>query len=281
MTLVVALGFMLMTGTALAAEKPWSDWPDTDIAAGQWVKEKVFMVGFSDGNFYPHRAITPYQFSTVLDRVGIKSKWIDGAVTIGDAKKYLPYAKVSSSNSAILTRYRLAVILYRHFVTPLNPDQVVIKSLEKLIAEKKVTYRGVTRTRLVGHAATFVNDSRKYNIPIWFALGQCWAESQWFNTGLATKYNCGFGLKDTRHRWGQAGSPALVSGYANYSSIDEAIHAYFRLVSSPNMPYKSLIASGKTQAAINIYAPPYENNVNEYYSIMLTVKRWCDSRGVK
>lgn len=285
---------MVMTGSeAMASEKPWSDWPDTDIEAGFWLKEQGYLQGFVDGTFRPHIEVTPFQFSVVLDRAGIKSEWPE-KVDIGEALKYLPNTVQSSKSTDTLTRYRYAVMLYRHFngihfPAPVTPDQEVIDRLELFFKDKKVTWNGVTRTsRLTGYGDVIVNLSREYNVPIWLALGQCWRESQWFTTGLSVRYNCGWGIKDRNGTWGILGTPSLVSGFANYVSVGEAIHAYFRLMGSPDKPYRALIDKWYLtnedcyiREALNIYAPAYENDAYQHWIIVRTVRGWLEERGIK
>ena len=287
--LVSIILIIMIGGEAMAIEKPWEDWPDTDIEAGFWLKEKGYLQGFVDGTFRPHVEVTPFQFSLVLDRVGIESKWPE-KIDIGEALKYLPNTVQSSKSTDTLTRYRYAVMLYRHFngihfPAPVTPDQEVIDRLELFFKDKKVTWDGVTRTpRLAGHAELIVSLSRETGIPIWLALGQCWRESQWFTTGLSTRYNCGWGIKDREGRWGTLGSPNIVSGFSNYISVEEAIRAYFNLMSSPERPYKALIEKGddvSIRTALNTYAPAYENDTWQHWIIVKTVRSWCNERGIR
>jgi hypothetical protein len=286
MIILVILTANLMTGVAMASEKAWADWPDTDIAAGFWVKEKGYFGGYTDGTFKPNLPINSVHFWSVLNRAGIKNASANSnPATIADAQRYLPNAAVTSKPTDTLTRYRMAAMLYRNFVTPVSPDLVVIDKLEKLFLEKKVTWNGVTRTsKLVGHAKEIVDFSRNTGVPIWLALGQCWRESQWFTTGLSVNYNCGWGIKDGKGTWGILGSPNNVSGYSNYASISEAIAAYFRLMSSPNRPYKALIDAGDDESirkALNIYAPAFENDTNQHWVIVKAVRGWLETRGIK
>lgn len=283
-----------MMGVAMAVEKPWGDWPDTDIDAGWWVKEQKIYEGYSDGLFHPNGDVTPLHFVTVMRRAGIEAEWPTTIpATIGDALKYLPNTVTTSKPTDKLTRFRLAVMLYRHFVAPINADQKVIDALEKWFCETKVTWNGVTRpTKFVGYAPLFVKLSRETNVPLWLALGQCWRESQWFTTGLSVDYNCGWGMKDKPGKWGAMGNPTHVKGYTNYVSVEEAINAYFRLMSSPERPYRALIdkylaepdpwkAWGYITQALDIYAPGYENDTIQHHKIVRIVKDWCDQRGIK
>lgn len=284
----------LMMGVAMAIEKPWVDWPDTDIEAGWWVKNEGIYEGYPDETygflFHPNGDVSPLHFVTVMRRAKIDAEWPTTIpATIGDALKYLPNTVLTSKPTDKLTRFRLAVMLYRHFVEPI--DSVEIR-LEKWFEETKVTWNGITRpTKLVGYADVFVNLSKEYNVPIWLALGQCWRESQWFTTGLSIDYNCGWGMKDKTGRWGAMGSPTHVKGYTNYVSVGEAIHAYFRLMNAPNMPYRALIdkylaepdqwiAMGYINQALDIYAPGYENDIIQHHKIVQKVKEWTEQRGI-
>lgn len=279
-----------MMGVAMAVEKPWADWPDSDIEAGLWVKEQKIYEGYSDGLFHPSGEVTPLHFITVMRRAGIEAEWPTTIpATIGDALKYLPNTVTTSKPTDKLTRFRLAVMLYRHFVAPINTDQQIIDKLDMWFKETKVTWNGVTRQpRLIGHAAEIVRMARFHNIPIWLALGQCWRESQWGTTGLSIEYNCLWGMKDTLCKWGMPGNPRLIKGYTNYISIDTCIDAYFKLMSSPDKPYRALIdqylATGDMtyiSKALDIYAPGYENDTIQHHKIVRIVKDWCDERGIK
>jgi hypothetical protein len=280
--------FASVSGTAMATDKPWVDWPDTDVEAGVWVKEKGYLTGYFDGTFMPNNLVTPLQFSVVFDRVGIKTTW-PTVVNVGEAQKYLPLAKVSSKPTAVLTRYRLAVMLYRHFVTPMNIDEVNTKKIEELFQEHPHAWEGVYRySRMVGHAGTIVRCAKQYNIPISLCLAQGWVESCWFTGGKSLEYNMGFGMKDSKLRWGTPGIPAFIgNGFTNYVSIDESIEAYFRLMSSPIMPYRALIGKwvetgdfNYVRQALDIYAPPSENDPDLHKDVAV-VLGWVNEKGIK
>jgi len=284
--------FLFLGGNAMAEEKPWEDWPDTDIEAGWFVKNEGIFQGYEDGLFHPHTTITSFQFCNVLERVGIpvdRGYFKTTEVYMKDTQKFLPNTSFTADPESLATRYRVAVMIYRH----LHHEEMVEEKLEKWFSETKVTWNGVTRpTKLVGYADVFVNLSEEYNVPLWLALGQCWRESQWFTTGLSINYNCGFGIKDSTGRWGALGNPPLVKGFSNYTSIGEAIHAYYKLMNNPDRPYRALIDSylaapdswqawGFITQALDIYAPGYENNTIEHHKIIRIVKGWCEERGIK
>ena len=273
-------------GVSMAIEKPWDDWPDTDIEAGWYVKNEKIFKGYSETEFRPNENITQKHFYDVLFRAKIIDATdtvniSDNTVTISQSQIYMPGTAWTSKPTDLVTRYRMAVMVYRHKnnIQPPNQDQVVIDRLEKLFQDKPVTWQGVTRkSKLIGHAKTIVEDSRKYGIPIWLCLGQGWRESQWYTTGLSIDYNCGWGMKDTKG-WGEKGTPEYASGFANYVSIDESIHAYFRLMSSSKMPYKSLIDAGEYREALEIYSP--DGDIARHYKTVMTVKSWCEERGIR
>lgn len=278
----------------MTTEGLWADWPDSDIEAGLWVKEQGIYKGYPDALFYPNSEVTPPHFVVVMDRAGIKAGLpTTTPVTIGDALKYLPNTVVTSKPTDKLTRFRLAVMLYRHFVAPINSDQTIIANLEKWFRETRVTWNNVTRpTKFIGHASLFVKLSREYNVPIWLALGQSWRESQWFTTGLSVNYNCGWGMRDRTGRWGAMGTPTHVRTFTNYVSVEEAINAYYRLMNSPKMPYRALIDKYLAESdpkkawehimeALDIYAPSFENDTVEHHKIVQIIKRQAEQRGIK
>lgn len=299
--MMILSGILLIScvGVAVATEKtkkPWNDWPDTDIEAGWWVKNEGIYEGYPDETygslFHPNGDVTPLHFVTIMRRAGIEAEWPTTIpATIGDALKYLPNTVLTSKPTDKLTRYRLAVMLYRHFVSPLHPDanEDMIKALDDWFQETKVTWHGVTRqTKFVGYGELFLALAEEHNVPIWLALGQCWRESQWFTTGISVDYNCGWGMKDKTGRWGTMGSPTHVKGYTNYISVEEAINAYFRLMDSPDMPYRALInehlqtgSMTPIYEALDIYAPGYENDTVQHHKIVNIVKGWCEDRGIK
>jgi hypothetical protein len=289
--MIMMFGILPGTGVVMAndigepisiEEKAWSDWPDTDIAAGFWVKEKGYFGGYADGTFKPNLTINSVHFWSVLNRAGIKNATSSNPATIADALRYLPNAQVTSKPTDTLTRYRMAAIMYRHFVTPMPVDEAMAAKVNQLISEHRYYWNGALRTpRIAGMGAIIVADSKQYGIPIWLCLAQGWIESCWFQSGLATDYNCGFGIKSATNKWGQLGNPPTVKGFANYVTVEESIHAYFRLVGSPNMPYKKLIDAGNIKAALEIYAPPYENDTDQMYRSMMVVKGWVEKAGIK
>ena len=289
---LTVLCMIFLGGEAMAMEKPWRDWPDTDIEAGWYVKNEKIFQGHVDGLFHPHNTITSFQFCNVLERVGIpvdRGYFKTTEVYMKDTQKFLPDTAFTADPQSFATRYRVAVMIYRY----LHPEEVMEERLEKWFLETKVTWNGVTRpTKLVGYANVFVNLSKEYNVPIWLALGQAWRESQWFTTGLSIDYNCGFGMKDSTGRWGPLGNPPLIKGFSNYTSVGESIHAYYKLMSSTEKPYRALIDSylvapdswqawGFITQALDIYAPGYENDTIEHHKIVQLVKTWCDKREIK
>jgi len=283
---------IFLGGEAMAIYKPWEDWPDTDIEAGWYVKNEGIFQGHVDGLFHPYNTITSFQFCNVLERIKIpvdRKYFKTSEVSMEDTQVFLPNTMFTADPESQPTRYRTAVMIYRH----LHPKEVMYDRLENWFSETKVTWNGVTRpTKLIGYADVFIDLSEKYNVPVWLALGQSWRESQWFTTGLSVDYNCGFGMKDATGRWGPLGNPSLIKGFSNYTSIGEAIHAYYKLMNSPDKPYRALIdkylaesdpwkAWGYITQALDIYAPGYENDTIEHHKIIRVVKSWCEERGIK
>ena len=290
---IISIMIFLIPGEVLAMDKPWPDWPDTDIEAGWYVKNNKIFEGYPDGLFYPNQLITGHQFNNVMQRAGINGRVDDKSkqITIAETQKIMPDTAWTAKPEDNTTRYRTAVMVYRfnnNIPRPGSDKEIAIK-LNKLFNDKPVTYQGVTRrSRLIGHEQTLVQAAREHNVPLWLALGQCWRESQWFTTGLSITYNCGWGIKDSKGKWGKLGNPPTVKGYSNYATIDEAILAYFRLMDSPNMPYRALIdkylATGDMNyiyKALDTYAPASENDTNEHHKIVKIVKGWVEERGIK
>jgi uncharacterized FlgJ-related protein len=171
---------------------------------------------------------------------------------------------------------------------PSQHDIDVALALEKWFNETNVTYQGVTRRpRLIKYGAYIVAESKSHRVPMWLMLGQCWRESQWFTTGLSIDYNCGFGIKDVKGKWGVLGTPPLVKGFSNYTSVGVAISAYFELMDSNSMPYRKLIDGYLNTRnvdyifqALDIYAPASENDTKEHHEIVMLKKKQCQERGI-
>lgn len=271
----------------------WHDWPAYDYNVATWLQENKLMTGYPDGTFRPWEPVTEYQVAVVAQRAGIRTDvgqydFYGVPAKMGWVQEYfLPGTVHSAGLDEVCTRYRFAKMLFRHGMNPgptnviiptkPDPDADVIAKLDKWFES---TYVNGFHSRLVGMGKVFVKDSRETGVPLWLALGQCWRESQFFTTGLSRQYNMGWGIKDSKGRWGSVRS-FVGSGYTDYVSVEESIHAYFRLMSSPDMPYKSLIEQGRIREALNIYAPPFENDANEHYNIVMTVKRWTEERGIR
>ena len=277
----------------MASEKPWADWPDSDIEAGQWVKDNKIFEGYSETEFRPNENIKVSHFQSVLTRAEIPWSLDDfvpiteDVVLIKTAQKIMPGTAWLAKPDEKVTRYRTAVMVYRFKngivnPNPINPDQAVIDAMEKLFQDKPVTWNGVTRkSKLIGHAAVIVADARKYNIPIWLCLGQGWWETQWYTTGMSLTYNQGWGMKDTQG-WGE--SRGTHKGFTDYVSIDESIHAYFRLMSSPKMPYRAWVdklIAGDESYLRTILQSYCVNSISSHLATVKTVRGWCDQRGIK
>ncbi len=262
---------------------PWPDInPDDDelMAAAWWAKDAGIFEGYDDGIFWPFGVVLKRHVALVAQRVGIPGP--DWESDYGIATRWQVYLAIPGLTwndrrwEEPLLRSQLLRLMYRAR-DGLDPDAEIAARLEQWFVETRVTWQGVTRQpRLIGHAALLVQLSREYRVPLWLALGQCWRESQWFTTGLATRYNCGWGIKGTN--WGALGTPPTVSGFANYATVEESIRAYFRLMDSPL--YRSLIDAQNWRGVLDRYAPPYENNSTEHWAIVRTVRGWCEERGI-
>ncbi len=277
----------------------WKDWPDQHHSAVRYVAENKLMIGYTDGTFRPWAPVTEQQVVRVCERAGIRTGLREGnfsgiPATMGWIEEnFLPGTVFTAASYEECTRFRLAVMVERYGMNP-GPNTNVKSRLGFLTAsrlntwfsETYVTWSGKKRqTKLVGMGQTFVDYAEKHRIPLWLALGQCWRESQWFTTGLSVNYNCGWGIKASPGKWGKLGNPNTVQGYGNYISVEEAIKAYFVYMDTQvdgrgNYLYRNLIDSHNWRSILNIYAPLYENDGAQHYSIVMQVKRWCEEHGL-
>jgi hypothetical protein len=298
--LTTAALLLAMNGVAMASTSSWNDWPNEPEEVRKFITENNLMLGYPDGTFRPWNAVTEKQVVRVCKRAGIRTdldenQYSDMPATMGWVTTYfLPGTAKTAGMEEECTRYRLATMLYRYGLkpgpTPIPPstseDSIIADRLDKWFDEMYVTWNGVTRqNKLVGLGKVFVEESNKHRIPIWLALGQCWRESQWFTTGLSVTYNCGWGMKASVEKWGQLGSPSTIQGYGNYISVEEAVRAYFKYMDEQTTGngqplYRNLIDQEKWQEVLNIYAPPFENNAQEHYNIVMTVRKWAADRGI-
>lgn len=284
-------------------EDMWKDWPPgLELETVQFLQENKYMVGYEDSTFRPWEPISEQQVIRVCKRANIRTdleesqygdipavmKWVED--------NFLPRTVFSAQPDEVCTRFRFAVMLNRH-ISSGNLQAPSLDSppqryyyyeliLNKWFEQTYVTWNGISRqTKLVGKARVFINEALDRRIPLWLALGQCWRESQWFTTGLSIQYNCGWGIKASPEKWGELSDPAIISGYGNYASVKESIHAYFKYMdeqvkSNGDPLYRNLIDSGQWRSILDIYAPPYENNSLEHYAIVMTVKEWCQQKGL-
>lgn len=276
----------------------WLDFPKKYWQVFTFIYKNKIMNGYPDNTFKPWNYVTEKQVITVLKRAGIRTnvdinQYKEVPARMGWVEQYfLPGTIHTASADEYVTRFRLAIMTTRNGFTnqdhlPLPPisnptpteDELVAKRLDQWFEETRVTWNGATRqSRLRGTGWLFVKMSRMHGIPLWLALGQCWRESQFFTTGLSINYNCGWGMKDSKFKWGRANG--LVKGYTDYISVEEAISAYFRLMSSPSMPYATLINDGKIKEALDIYAPPSENDTEEHYNIVMKIKQKAEQKNI-
>jgi hypothetical protein len=296
---VAALTILLATTTetAMASTGQWSDWPNEPEQVRQFISNNGLMLGYPDGTFRPWDSVTEKQVIRVCKRAGIRtdldeSQYSDQPAKMGWVQQYfLPGTVYSAGMDEECTRYRFAIMLYRYGLNPGPSEIPPTTSEEDLIAQAldqwfDETYVNGFQSRLVGTGRTFVEESIEHNIPIWFALGQCWAESQFFTTGLSKTYNMGWGIKASPSNWGELGVPPTINGFGNYVTVEEAVRAYFsyldlQTTGSGNRLYRDKIDNGDWQGIINIYAPSSDgNDTSEYMRIVYKVKNWAEDRGI-
>lgn len=287
------LSMLLLTSEA-KADVIWTDWPvGQDEEAAHFVYNNKIFLGYEDDLFHPWEYITEKQVIRVCKRAGIRTDldentYADAPALMGWVQDYfLPATVHSACLQEPCTRFRLAVMLYRHGMTPC-PNLAVPAShvwlQNKLDEWFDETYVNGRQSRLVGTGRTFIDASLENNVPIWLALAQCWRESQWFTTGLSRSYNCGWGIKASPWEWGNLGYPETVQGYGNYESVEEAVKAYFNYMNNQTSDggylYRDLIDNHEWKRILDIYAPPYENDSYEHYQIVMQVRKWCENKGI-
>ena len=186
----------------------------------------------------------------------------------------------------LCTRFRFAVMLERYGLQPgpcttvpaTSEIQATGALLDEWFASTWYTWRGVARQpRVMGQGELIVRLSREHNVPIWLCLGIGWYESCWCTGGLSLTYNCGWGIKDVKGKWGSI--RGVVSGFADYTSVEEMITAFFRLMDSPG--YRGYIDARHWDALLERYAPSFENDHRAHVATVRTVRRWCEERGIR
>jgi hypothetical protein len=284
----ITVAILLSMAGAAKAEQLWTDWPSNiSTSPGVYVKANNLMAGYPDGTFRPYATVTERQVVTIVaDRGQLRQDL--SAEDFGNypatmewvQTNFLPGTVKTAKLDEVVTRLRLAIMLERNNGAPSPITEVV--SHQQTVADKINQWFSDTRvngrlSRLVGTGDLFVQLARSTATPLWLALGQCYRESQWFTTGLSRTYNCGWGIKDSAGKYGLIRQ--VVCGYADYISVEEAIRAYFRVMS--NSTYKPLIETGQWRRILNIYAPAYENNTRQHYATVMYIRAQCEARGIK
>lgn len=255
---------------------PWSDIPTDDaelVDAALWAYSNGIFYGREDGTFGPDDPMLKRHVALVAERTGFKlPSWINdyGVATRSDVAAGIPGLEwLEERWDESITRSQVLRLMYRAR-DGLGPEAQVVQRLEQWFGsdDVRVTWQGVTRQpRLIGYGGLLVQLSRQYDVPLWLALGQAWAESQWGTTGLAINHNCIWGVKDTTGKWGQING--TIRGFADYVSVEECCRAYYRLM---NGAYRRYIDAEDWRGLINKYAPPSENNTEDYYRIIMSIR---------
>lgn len=280
------------TTTATVSAHIWPDFLPGYEPTEHYIYETGLMRGYPDGLFRPYSAVTQHQVVVVAARGGSRTdldpalfgsypatmEWVE--------RGFLPGTVMTAGPYEVCTRFRFAVMLERYGLNPGPPTEVYPASdleitgakLDAWFADTYVTWRGVTRQpRICGQGLLIVQQARGRNVPVWLALGQCWYESQWWTTGLSIEHNVGWGIKDTLGRWGMI--TGLVQGFADYTTVEEAVLAYFRLIDSPG--YRGYVDAEDWAGLLNRYAPAFENDTAAHYATVMAVRRWCEERGIQ
>jgi|LSQX01.2.fsa_nt_gb hypothetical protein len=270
---------------APATEIPitWGDIPTDDeelMAAAYWSWNKGLLVGYPDGDFHPWDPVLERHVALVADRAGLPAPdWFElyGIATRGEVAAGIPGLQWREERfEEPLTRSQLLRLIYRS-QEALDRDKAVAASLEAWFAETYVTWKGVTRQpQFLAHADLIVELARQTRIPIWLCLGMSWYESQWGTTGLSTRYNCAFGVKDVAGKWGSING--VVSGFADYTSTESMIRAWFALMEAVYLPY---LERGDIDGLCERYAPSWENNHRTHVATVLKYKRLCEERRIR
>jgi uncharacterized protein YcbK (DUF882 family) len=126
-------------------------------------------------------------------------------------------------------------------------------------------------TNMAGKGELISDLSKKYNVPPELALSMFRMEAGFARTGtLAEKSNNPGNIKYV----GQEGA-SKYGVNAKWDSMDKGIEAYFKLL---NKGYRSFIDNKDYNGLINKYAPPVENNTNDYIK---NIKGWMNDYRTK
>lgn len=249
--------------------------------ASFWAAERGIFQGYEDGSFHPNVPVLKRHVALVARRTGLLCPpWEDNyaVATRGQVREAIPGLLWDSGRwEEGLTRSQLLRLMWRT-VERTNPDEATAARLNAWFDEKLVTWCGVTRQpRLTGCGGLMVALSRAHEVPLWLALGQCWRESQWGTTGLSIEHNCLWGVKDTKGKWGEL--RGVICGFADYATLEECVRAYFRLMDQGT--YRGLIDAEDWRGLLDYYAPASENDAENHYLIVMTVRGWCEDRGIR
>ena len=278
---------------ALAAPASAGIWPDFLVGHDQtqaFVYENGLMLGYPDGSFRPYQPVTQQQVVTVVTRGGIRTD-LDPTdypaypATMAWVQNVLPVTLYTALPDEPCTRFRLAVMLERWGLAPGPLTEVVPASEVQLNGAKLdewfkgtwVTWKGVTRqAQFYGYGELIAQLSEETGVPIWLCLGMSWYESQWGTTGLSTRINCAFGVKDGKGKWGEIRS--VVKGFADYTSTEEMIRAWFRLMDGG---YRGYIDACNWDGLCERYAPSFENDHRAHLATVMSYRSKCEARGIR
>lgn len=269
----------------------WPDFLPGHEQTEAYLLENGLMQGYADGDFRPYVLVTERQVVTVAKRGGIRTDLDPAAfgpypATMGWIEEYfLPGTVLSAGADELCTRFRFAVMLERYGLQP-GPCTTVPATggiqatgalLEEWFSQTWITWQGVKRQpQFLDYGGLIAELSHSTGIPVWLCLGISWYESQWGTTGLSTRYNMAFGVKDSRAKWGQVA--CWVRGFSSYVSTEEMIRAWYRLMVGV---YKGYLDRGDLDGLCELYAPSHENSHAAHVATVLTVRRWCEERGIR
>lgn len=262
----------------------WDDIPrdDTELmAASIWALGHGIWLGYSDGTFGPWAPVLKRHVALVAQRAGLDAPpWENdyGAVSRAEVRDSIPgLTWLEQRWDEQLSRSQLLRLMFRAREQT-APDEVIAARLEAWFAATYVTWHGVVRQpRLQGYGRLMVDLARQHNVPLWLALGQCWRESQWGTTGLSIDHNILWGMKDVLGKWGEL--RGLISGFADYATLEECIRAYYRLMDQGT--YRELIDAQDWRGLLDYYAPASENDTEQHYKIVMTIRDRCAERGIR
>lgn len=262
----------------------WVDIPTDDdelMRASRWAYNEGIWQGYPDATFHPWDPVLKRHVALVAERLQLPAPYwhnVYVVATRGQVAAAIPGLEwLEERWDEPLTRSQLLRLMYRSR-DGLDADTLMADKLDRWFTETRYTWQGVTRQpRITGQGALIAQQAREHDVPIWLCLGMGWYESCWCTTGLAITYNCGWGMKDAFGRWGEV--RGMVQGFADYTSVEEMIRAYFLLMDSDL--YRAYIDTENWDALLERYAPSYENDHQAHVATVMTVRRWCEERGIR